>query len=283
MGRGGLIKYHITGWHRHNTVLNYNCPCQKDTGFFFIPIAAASELIGSGKASEMDAILDLWFSAIYKDDRVLGSDIGPVIYLRNGTGNPLLSYTDLSRRWGISHSSVGRLLKKLSDKQYLTLMSFPGRTGSVIYLNNYLSTMFQISDVVVDKEEVAMSLNIRLCIPDEPVKAFKASPSAPEISVPKEPLCVPKQQAAIIVEKVAQILAVQGIACFKCPHVTYRLYPLSPDCGKADHQIDDPSPRIRLGLTVHCASDCPVYRMELTLTPLPQKSQEGVDQDGKED
>ena len=76
MGRGGLIKYHITGWHRHNTVLNYNCPCQKDTGFFFIPIAAASELIGSGKASEMDAILDLWFSAIYKDDRVLGSDIG---------------------------------------------------------------------------------------------------------------------------------------------------------------------------------------------------------------
>jgi DNA-binding transcriptional ArsR family regulator len=100
----------------------------------------------------MDVVLDLWLSAIYKDEQVLGSDVGPVVYFRNGTGNPLVSYTDLARRWGVSRSTVGRLLKKLADSGYLDLMSFPGRTGSVIYLKNYLSTMFQISDVLVDKE-----------------------------------------------------------------------------------------------------------------------------------
>ena len=39
----------------------------------------------------------------------------------------------LAQRWGLSRSTVGRLLKKLADLEYLTLMSFPGRTGSVIY------------------------------------------------------------------------------------------------------------------------------------------------------
>ncbi|WP_370687988.1 MarR family transcriptional regulator, partial [uncultured Oscillibacter sp.] len=102
-------------------------------------------------------MLDLWLSAIYKDSQVHGSEVGPVVYLRNGTGNPLLNYSDLAQRWGLSRSTVGRLLKKLAELEYLTLMSFPGRTGSVIYLNSYLSTMFQVSDVMVDKDEVAMS------------------------------------------------------------------------------------------------------------------------------
>lgn len=30
-------------------------------------------------------------------------------------------------------------------------MSFPGRSGSVIYLRSYLSTMFQISDTMVER------------------------------------------------------------------------------------------------------------------------------------
>ena len=132
-----------------------------------MPIAVATELISYGKASEMDVVLDLWLSAIYKDNQVRGSEVGPVVYLRNGTGNPLLNYSDLAQRWGLSRSTVGRLLKKLADLEYLTLMSFPGRTGSVIYLNSYLSTMFQVSDVMVDKDEVAMSLNIKLHIPED--------------------------------------------------------------------------------------------------------------------
>lgn len=82
LGRGNLVKYHISYWHRHNPVLDYNCPCQKDTGFFFIPLSVLSKLIGSSRASEMDIVLDLWLCTIYKDEHVLGSDIGPVVYYR---------------------------------------------------------------------------------------------------------------------------------------------------------------------------------------------------------
>lgn len=158
----GIVKYRITDWQRHNTVLDYSCPCQKDFGFFFLPVSTAGKLMEIGTASEMDAVLDLWISAIYQDDPVAGSDLGPVAYFRNGTGSPLVSYTELAQRWGHSRSTVGRMLKRLSDAGYLELMSFPGRSGSVIYLKNYLSTMFQISDVLVNKDEVALRLYIVL-------------------------------------------------------------------------------------------------------------------------
>ena len=78
-----------------------------------------------------------------------------------------MTYSELGARWGLSKATVSRVLKKLSDAGYLSLMTFPGRHGNVIYLQNYLSTMFQISDVMIDKEEVAMVLNIKLELPAE--------------------------------------------------------------------------------------------------------------------
>lgn len=69
LGRGHIVKFSITDWRRNNTALDYNCPCQKDSGFFFIPVSTATELISAGRASEMDVILDLWISAIYKDQQ----------------------------------------------------------------------------------------------------------------------------------------------------------------------------------------------------------------------
>ena len=121
LGRDKLVKYKIKDWRRHNTVLDYNCPCQKETGFFFLPLSTASELISVGKCSEMDILLDLWMSTIYNDERVQGSFSGPVVYFRNGTGNPLVSYSDLALRWGISKATVGRVLKKL-ERQGLSLI-----------------------------------------------------------------------------------------------------------------------------------------------------------------
>ena len=162
IGRDKLVKYSITGWRIHNTVLDYNCPCQKDVGFFFLPVAVASELIGTGKCSEMDVVLDLWLSAIYNDERVQGSDVGPVVYLRNGTGNPLVSYAELAQRWGMSKATVCRILKHLREEGYISLFSFPGRHGTVIYLQYYLSVMFRICDIKVDKAEVAMCLNLNI-------------------------------------------------------------------------------------------------------------------------
>ena len=134
-----------------------------------MPTVVATELISAGRCSEMDIRLDLWMSAVYNDSQVQGSEIGPVVYFRNGTGSPLAAYSEMAVRWGISKATTGRVLKKLADMDYISLMSFPGRKGSVIYLHSYLSTMFQISDVLVDKEEVAIILKINITMPDETV------------------------------------------------------------------------------------------------------------------
>ena len=267
LGHGHLVKYSIKGWRKHNTVLDYNCPCQKESGFFFMPIAVATELISYGKASEMDVVLDLWLSATYKDNQVRGSEVGPVVYLRNGTGNPLLNYSDLAQRWGLSRSTVGRLLKKLADLEYLTLMSFPGRTGSVIYLNSYLSTMFQVSDVMVDKDEVAMSLNIKLQLPDSTDTADNI-PDDPKVCVSDQLISVSKSQVERIVQKVAQVLETQGISCFHCPKSTVKLYPLSGDCTEAVKGDSGQTSVLRIGMAIQCGNNHPIYSFELTMTPI---------------
>ena len=267
LGHGHLVKYSIKGWRKHNTVLDYTCPCQKESGFFFMPIAVATELISYGKASEMDVVLDLWLSAIYKDNQVLGSEVGPVVYLRNGTGNPLLNYSDLAQRWGLSRSTVGRLLKKLADLDYLTLMSFPGRTGSVIYLNSYLSTMFQVSDVMVDKDEVAMSLNIKLHIPED-ADAAESILDDPKVCVSDQLISVSKSQVEHIVRKVAQVLETQGISCFSCPKSSVKLYPLSGDCTEAVEGGSAQTNILKIGMVIQCGNDHPIYSFELTMTPI---------------
>lgn len=266
LGRGNVVRYKICDWARHNTVLEYNAPCQKDTGFFFLPVSVATDLISSDRCSEMDIVLDLWISAIYNDNQVQGSDLGPVVYLRNGTGNPLVTYTELAARWGLSRATVGRILKKLAALDYLSLMSFPGRHGSVIYLQKYLSTMFEISDVMVDKEEVAMTLNIRLELPKEDSTGHDAPALKHEVIVSDELASVSKSHIEIILQKMAQILMAQGISCFGCPLSRYKLYPLSGDCR------EDLLPRareqslMRLGLAVLCGNK-QVANFELTLSP----------------
>ena len=266
LGRGNVIRYKVRDWSKHNTVLEYNAPCQKDTGFFFLPVSIVTDLVSSGRCSEMDIVLDLWVSAIYNDSQVQGSDLGPVAYFRNGTGNPLVTYSELAARWGLSRATVGRILKKLAGLDYISLMAFPGRHGSVIYLQNYLSTMFEISDVMVDKEEVAMTLNIRLELPDDGETVQNELALEHEVTVSDELASVSKSHIEIILQKIAQILMAQGISCFGCPLSRYKLYPLSSDCR------EDLLPRareqslLRFGLAVLCGNK-QVTTFELTLSP----------------
>ena len=269
LDRGNVIRYKICDWAQHNTVLEYNAPCQKDTGFFFLPVSVATDLISTSHCSEMDIILDLWVSAVYNDNQVQGSDLGPVVYFRNGTGNPLVTYTELAVRWGLSRATVGRVLKKLAALDYISLMSFPGRHGSVIYLKNYLSTMFEISDVMVDKEEVAMTLNIHLELPDESGSSQNTPSIEHEVIVSNELNSVSKSHIEIIIQKMAQILMAQGISCFGCPLSRYKLYPLSGDCR------EDLLPRAReqstlcFGLSILCGNR-QVTTFELTLSPVAE-------------
>lgn len=197
-----------------------------------MPVQAAAEMISAGTCSEMDIVLDLWISTIYNDKQVQGSGIGPVVYLRNGTGNPLVTYSELAIRYGISKSTVGRILKKLEKLEYLSLMSFPGRSGSVIYLKNYLSTMFQISDIMIDKEEVAMELNIKLGIPEEKEKEAEQGDAIlnGQVIVPEGTFSVSTRHIEFMVQKIAEVLSAQGISCFECSQTIYKLYPLSNAC-----------------------------------------------------
>ena len=258
LGRGSLVKYKIVNWHRHNTVLDYNCPCQKETGFFFLPVNTAVELVGAERCSEMDILLDLWISAVYRDDQVQGSFDGPVVYLRNGTGCPLVSYAELAQRWGLSKATVGRVLRKLERAGHIALLTFPGRHGTAIYLQNYLSTMFQISDVMVDKDEVAMSLNIQLQAPD-------VEPGEPLLSVSNGPVIVSKPHDELMAEKVLQILALQGVGCASCPRMTYKLYPLSRDCQGV---VERDTVVRRFCMEVLCPSGVPAYSFEISTMPV---------------
>jgi hypothetical protein len=258
LGHGNVIKFSIVDWKKHNTALEYNYPCLKDVGFFFFPIAAVHELISMGKCSEMDIVLDLWVHAIYNDEQVQGSNIGPVVYFRNCTGDPLTSYSDLAMRWGMSKASVSRVLNKLQEKEYLSLVSFTGRHGSVIYLCNYLSTMFNISDVMIDKEEVSMAFQIPVSIPDCTHLPDENSIKDEQIYVSDNSPSVSEPHIRHMVKKVAGILATQGIACCECPKTHYKLYRLS-DCGKGI---------FKYSLQVRCPDGDMSYQFELNVSPL---------------
>lgn len=224
LGRGKVIKYSVNNWCKTNRVLDYNAPCQKESGFFFLPISIANELVSSGKCSEMDAVLDLWINTIYNDENVQGSDVGPLVYIRNGSGNPLLSYDELAKRWGISKATVCRYLNKLKKEDYIMTMNFQGTHGSAIYVKRYLSTMFEISDILIDKQELAMALNIDIDIPDEDEKENELPTN---ITVSKYLNSVSKMTINTVIEKVSKILSLQGFACPLCPNSEYILLPLS--------------------------------------------------------
>ena len=258
LGRGNLVKYKVVNWHRHNTVLDYNCPCQKETGFFFLPVSTAVELVSAEKCSEMDILLDLWISAVYRDEQVQGSFDGPVAYLRNGTGCPLVSYSELAQRWGLSKATVGRVLRKLERAGHIALLTFPGRHGTAIYLQNYLSTMFQISDVMVDKDEVAMSLNIQVALPAD-------EPGMPEDSGSNGEIIVSNPAQEAVAQKVLQLLALQGVGCAKCPRMTYKLYALSRD---SQGIVEKDTLVRRFRMDVLCPSGVPAYTFEISTRPV---------------
>lgn len=270
LGRNNLIKYQILGWNKFNTTFDYNYPCLKDVGFFFFPIAAGNELISYGKCSEMDIVLDLWLHAIFNDETVQGSDLGPVVYFRNATGNPVINYTELAMRWGLSRSTVCRVLNKLHDNGYLSLISFSGKHGSIIYLCNYLSTMFSISDVMIDKEEVSMTFKIPIQLPDNLSSSAQAVSEdqlmIEKSSVSEESVCVSKNDILPVIQKAAEILATQGVSCCECPKTIYKLSELS---GWKE-------PKGKYRLNIQCPGNRASYVFELTLSPIHSNKGEAM-------
>lgn len=264
LGRNKLIKFRITSWHRHNRVLDYNAPCQKETGFFFLSITTANELISQGSCSEMDALLDLWINTVYNDEQVQGSDAGPVVYIRNGTGCPLISYTELGKRWGVSKATAGRYLQKLQAIGFIELLSFPGTYGSAIYLRKYLSTMFEISDILIDKDEVSLALNIKIDLQDDCPDDIELPP---EVCVSKTLSGVSNSHILTVLEKVEKLIAAQSFFCCSCPRIKYKLFPLSSECIEAVivSSISERQEKSRFLLTVSCQGIQEHFRFDVCI------------------
>ncbi len=283
--KGQYVRFSINNWSKFNTVVEVNAPCTKDDGFFFFPYRLVSEFIGRGKCSEMDIILDLWLNTIYNDSCIPGSAVGPVVYIRNGSRSPLIGYEELGKRWGISKSTAGRIMRKLEEAGYVRLVAFQGKYGTAIYLCNYLSTMFQISDLQIDKEEVAMALNININIPEE--DEIVRGPESPDIentirlacqnnenevsesqiSVPKNIGCVPKPHLVQMIRGVAKTLNLQAISCCSCSRARYLLYPLSYDCK---------SKIVNTELLIRCPESKIDYRFALTIEPVTENYESEV-------
>ena len=278
------IKISINNWSKYNATYNMNVISKtvcnrgigREEGFFFFPYRLAEECIAGCKCSEMDILLDLWLHTVYNDPCIAGSSVGPVVYFRNKTQSPLVGYEELGQRWGVSKSTAGRILRKLEGSGYVKLIAFPGKYGTAIYLCNYLSTMFQISDVGIDKEDVAMALNIKICITEENemIEAEGADigndgdlecqnseilVSSKQVFVSNHFACVPKSHLTKIVQKAGKVLYMRGIMACLCSRVRYVLFPLSQDCTKDN---------ITACLIIRCPGGVVDYRFILTIRPI---------------
>ena len=147
----------------------------------------------------------------------------------------------------------------MAGRGYLQLTTFPGTHGTAIYLQNYLSTMFQISDIVVDKEEIAMSLGIKLELQEESALPAKVSSGSNETG------SVSETNRHQIERKMRELLVAQGLPCASCPKSKYMLLPLSDDCKETVEGV--PPLRRWLQLVVTCGDAQEVYRFELRLHP----------------
>ena len=78
--------------------------------------------------------------------------------------------------------------------------------------------------MLVDKDELAMALNIELKIPEERAETEEQTEN---IRVSNYLNSVSKTAICAVIEKVGKILSLQGFPCYLCPKTEYMLLPLS--------------------------------------------------------
>ena len=121
--------------------------------------------------------------------------------------------------------------------------------------------MFQISDVQIDKAEVALRLNIKI---DVPAAVTESTADAGTQSVSNTAVIVSKSDEESIAAKVLEILEIQGVSCAGCRKSRYKLYPLSDGCkGKREGVRKVPA---LYCLELCCGKSELAYSFELTIT-----------------
>ena len=110
-----------------------------------------------------------------------------------------------------------------------------------------------------------MTFQVPVHIPDtpsipeaEPIRDEQITIMEADSSVSGQDVCVSKPHMKKIVQKVAQILAAQGVSCCECPRTLYKLYSLS-DCKESI---------LKYSLQITCPDGKMPYRFELTLSPV---------------
>ena len=269
--QGRYIKFKILSWQKSNTVSERCATLEKDTDFFFLPMTVLSETLYTREFSESDIILDLWMNAIYNDERVQDSDIDPVVYLRTGTGTLLLQYYDLSCRWGLTAEYITKFLSKFEKLDYLSIITPLGQQGVGIFLKGYLASMFKVSDVIIDKDEIPMALSMKVSLPENALYGLAVEASLMNRIFIANNLAdiLKKQYLFFIVQKVADLLSAQGVKCCSCKETIYNLS-LGPiahkeitfECPVDAYGFTD-KPLI---LTINCGRRSRLFAFSLTLT-----------------
>ncbi len=254
LGHGTMVKYTIADWNRSNGVAEHDAPCRRDPNFFHIPVRVISDIVGTDRPSEMDMLLDLWYHAVHLDERVAESMRGPVVYMRNGTGKPAISNEFLAERWRLSEAQVGRFLKKLERMEYISLTTVSDISGSVIHLQKKLNHMFRVSDVLLDKEELVMTIPINM-----ELQGLGA----------RGPLCVSRATVRQIMPTIETLLTAQGFPCFGCRCFRYKLLRLSGSDEPVIDRDGNPRPIVRrYRLLLCCGEDKQTAAFEFTISPL---------------
>lgn len=202
-------------------------------------------------------LLDLWLHTVFQDASVPGSAVGPVVYFRQESGLPLVSCASLAVRWGVSKATVHRVLKKFEQLSLVAVHHYPGKRGSVIVMQGYLSTMFSVADACPTRQALAAELALPAregagC----PVEsAAVGTGESTTFHWPAD--AVSKPNVRLILENLRNSLFASGFRCSACPHALYRLSNLS-GCRDAVTAYD---------LAIVCGAGGPSYRFSLKLEP----------------
>lgn len=253
---GNCVKYRIKDWKKLNYAVEEHAPCHEDKGYFYLPLSVASDMIGRRHLSEMDALLDLWLNTVFDESRVQSSVVDPVVYMRNGTGKPNVDNGYLSKRWNVSASTADKYLQKLKNNGYIYYTEKVGVNGVQIFLGRDLVSMFRVSDVLLDKEEIPMIVNVKVELSDNALQGdLGTSPLFTEM----------------IMRKASTILSAQGFPCLRCRRFKYSLKRIS---------AQDEQP-VRYMLTLYCGGDTRRAAFELRIRP-SKKKKGGILLDEKE-
>ena len=106
----------------------------------------------------------------------------------------MVTYDMLSRRWGLSKAKVQHILQKLENLGYIALHGSAGRPEMMIYLADGLSAIFHVSDIMLDKDDLPMTMWIDFSLTANNLPGL----------------------GDIAAQKVWNLLSLQGVSCGSC-------------------------------------------------------------------